>query len=209
MDIFRQAGLPDGCLNLIFHRPKDASTITGAIIAHPAVKKINFTGSAAVGSIVAALAGKYLKPIITELGGKASLIVLQDADIQKAAEACTVGSFLHAGQVCMATERIIVHSSIVDSFIAAVKQSTNTMYGPTGPAPLFVTTNGARKTKGLVNCALSKAASVVLGDPKEPTEPDTDSCRIRPIILTNVGKGSGLYENESFGPAVAIYSRTD
>jgi acyl-CoA reductase-like NAD-dependent aldehyde dehydrogenase len=206
VDIFHEAGLPDGCLNLIFHRPEDASKITNALIAHPAVKKINFTGSTAVGSIVAGLAGKHLKPIITELGGKASAIVLQAADIKKAAAACTVGSFLHAGQVCMATERVIVHSSIADPFIAAFKECTNSMYGASGPAPLFVSATGAKKTKALVQSALSKGTSVVLGDPKESTEPDSASCRMRPIILTNVAKGSSLYESESFGPAVAVHT---
>ena len=206
MDIFREAGLPDGCLNLIFHRPEDASNITNALIAHPAVKKINFTGSTAVGSIIAAVAGKHLKPIVTELGGKASAIVLEDADIKKAASACTIGSFLHAGQVCMATERVIVHLSIADSFIAAFKESTNNMYAPSSPAPLFVTGTGAKKTKALVDSALAKGASVILGNPKESTEPDATSCRMRPIILKNVVKGSGLYENESFGPVVAVYT---
>ena len=126
---FREAGFPDGCLNMVFHRPQDASEITTALIAHPAVKKVNFTGSTAVGSVIAATAGKYLKPIITELGGKASTIVLADADLQKAAMACTMGAFLHAGQVCMATERVIVHSSVADKFIAAFKECTNKTYG--------------------------------------------------------------------------------
>ena len=203
---FREAGLPDGCLNLVFHHPQDASEVTTALIAHPAVKKVNFTGSTAVGSIIAATAGKYLKPIITELGGKASTIVLADADIKKAAMASTMGAFLHAGQVCMATERVIVHSSVARDFTAAFKESTNNLYGPNGRSPMFVTAAGAAKTKALVKSALANGAEVILGDPKESQQLDLTSTTMRPIILANVQKGTEMFEKESFGPAVALYT---
>jgi acyl-CoA reductase-like NAD-dependent aldehyde dehydrogenase len=193
-------------LNLVFHRPQDAAEITNTLIAHSAVKKINFAGSTAVGAIVTAMAGKYLKPIITELGGKASAIVLRDADLERAAMACTVGSFLHAGQVCMASERIIVHSSMAEAFTAAFKQCTTKLYGPSGPAPRFVTVAGAGKTKALVKDALETGAKVVLGNPKESEELDLGSSTMRPNILSNVNSDSDLYHNESFGPCVALYT---
>lgn len=98
VDIFYQAGLPRGCLNLLFVAPKDAAEVTTSIIAHPKVLKINFTGSGRVGSIIAATAGKYLKPVLMELGGKATAIVLEDADIEKAALGCALGAFLHVRQ---------------------------------------------------------------------------------------------------------------
>lgn len=82
-------------MNVIYHRPTDAADITETLVAHPAIKKINFTGSTLVGSIVASLAGRYVKPLLLELGGKASAIVLRDADIQKAATSCAVGAFIH------------------------------------------------------------------------------------------------------------------
>lgn len=206
VSIFKEAGLPDGCLNLIFHRAQDAAEITTTLIAHPAVKKVNFTGSTAVGAIVAATAGKYLKPIITELGGKASTIVLADADVEKAAAAATLGSFLHTGQVCMATERVIVHSSIAESFIAAFKESTSKVFGSNGIMPTFVTATGAQKTKKLVQSALKTGAEVILGDPEESSKIDPSSTTMKPIILANVQKGTDLYENESFGPSVALYT---
>lgn len=152
------------------------------------------------------MAGKYLKPIITELGGKASAIVLADADIKKAAMASTIGAFLHAGQVCMATERVIVHTSVVDAFTDAFKESTNQVFGPNHKSPMLVTAIGANKTKKLVKAALGRGAKVVLGDSKESLDPDLSSTVMRPIILTNVEKGTELYENESFGPSVAIYT---
>lgn len=95
-DVFRQAGLPDGCLNLIFHRPEDAGTVTEQLIENIHVRKVNFTGSSRVGSIIAALAGKHLKPCLMELGGKASAIVMPDADLDVAALSCAMGSFMNA-----------------------------------------------------------------------------------------------------------------
>jgi acyl-CoA reductase-like NAD-dependent aldehyde dehydrogenase len=94
-DVFREAGLPDGCLQLLFHRPADAASVTDALIADDHVKKINFTGSSKVGSILAASAGKHLKPCLMELGGKANVFVLKDANLQTAATSCTFGAFLN------------------------------------------------------------------------------------------------------------------
>ena len=96
-DIFKHAGLPDGCLNVLSVRAQDAAEVVTAMIEHPAVKKINYTGSTAVGSIIASTAGKNLKPVLMELGGKASAIVLGDADIEKAAYGCAEGAFKHVG----------------------------------------------------------------------------------------------------------------
>lgn len=94
-DVFRQAGLPAGVLNVIHHQSSDAPAVTNALIAHPYVRKINFTGSTLVGSIIASTAGKYIKPVLLELGGKASAVVLDDADLDKAAMNCALGSFMH------------------------------------------------------------------------------------------------------------------
>lgn len=94
-DIFREAGLPAGCVNVLYHRTADAAEVTTALIAHPAVRKVNFTGSTQVGSIIGATAGKYTKPVLLELGGKASAIVLDDANLEKAAFCCALGSFMH------------------------------------------------------------------------------------------------------------------
>lgn len=93
--VLTDAGLPPGALNMIYSKPQDAAEVTTALIEHPAVKKINFTGSTAVGSIIAAQAGKNLKPCLMELGGKASAIVCADADLSKAGLQCALGAFLH------------------------------------------------------------------------------------------------------------------
>ncbi len=86
------------------HDAKDAEAIAEALISHVAVKRINFTGSTRVGKIIAALAAKYLKPVLLELGGKAPLIVLDDADIDAAVNATVFGAFANSGQICMSTE---------------------------------------------------------------------------------------------------------
>lgn len=206
VDIFRQAGLPDGVLNLIIHRPQDASAVTTALIAHPAVKKISFTGSTAVGAIISATAGKYLKPIITELGGKASVIVLQDADVQKAASAAVMGAFLHGGQVCMSTDRVIVHTSIVRQFVMAFKEAVDSSYGPDGHKPGLVSAAGAAKTKRLVGDALTHGAEVIHGNVSEWTVSSEASTKLSPLILGNVQKDSPLYLEESFGPSVTLHT---
>lgn len=204
--IFREAGFPDGVLNVVYHRPQDAPQITEKLISHPSVKKINFTGSTAVGSIVSAMAGKHLKPIITELGGKASSIVLKDADLDKAAAGCAMGAFLHAGQVCMSTERVIVHASIAYAFTEALKEVVNQQYSADGQSPVMVTSLGANKTKSLVKSAIANGAQVVLGNAEESVNLDQSSTRMRPIVLKHVERGSDLYFKESFGPSVVLYT---
>lgn len=91
--IFCKAGFPRGCVNVIFHRPSDAVEVTNALIAHPAVRKLSFTGSTQVGRTIASVAGNFGKPVLLELGGKAPCIILDDADLQQAALGCLTGAF--------------------------------------------------------------------------------------------------------------------
>lgn len=199
--ILTAAGLPDGVVNVIFHRPQDAPEVTSAIIEHPFVKKINFTGSTATGSIIAAQAGKHLKPVLMELGGKAPAIVLKDANLEKAAEACAVGAFVHSGQICMSTERILVHSSIAEKFREALKAATDKIYGKQSPAPILVNAPPVKKNKKLVEEALSKGAKILTGDLNAKEETDT---RMRPIIVDNITKDMDIYQTESFGPTTSL-----
>lgn len=95
--MLRDAGLPDGCLNLVFHRAQEAPGVIESLVSHPDMKKINFTGSSGVGAIISSIAGKHLKPVVMELGGKASSIVFKDADLAQAAENCARGAFFNVG----------------------------------------------------------------------------------------------------------------
>ena len=118
VEAFREADFPEGVVNIVTNAPEDAADVVGALIDHPAVRRINFTGSTAVGRIVAKRAAEHLKPVLLELGGKAPLIVLKDADLDEAVKAAAFGAFMNQGQICMSTERIIVVDAVADSFAA-------------------------------------------------------------------------------------------
>src|SRR6201985_1299254 len=115
--VLAEAGLGDGVVNVITHEPKDAEAVAEALVSHPAVKRVNFTGSTRVGKIIAALSAKCLKPVVLELGGKAPLVVLDDADIDAAVDATVFGAFANSGQICMSTERVIVDQSVADAYV--------------------------------------------------------------------------------------------
>ncbi|KAJ5514296.1 Aldehyde/histidinol dehydrogenase [Penicillium fimorum] len=200
-DIFRQAGLPAGCLNVIFHQPSDAPAVTNALIAHKAVRKVNFTGSTLVGSIIASTAGKHIKPVLLELGGKASAIVFDDADLDKAAMNCAIGSFMHSGQICMSTERIVVQRSIADEFRQKFAETTEKLFGKDAPALVLVNGAAVAKNKKLVADAVSRGAKLLFGD--ADASESINTC-MRPIVVDGVTKEMDMYATESFGPTVSF-----
>jgi acyl-CoA reductase-like NAD-dependent aldehyde dehydrogenase len=108
------AGVPAGAINLITHEADAAPDVVDELIAHPAVRRVNFTGSSRVGRLIAENAARHLKPVLLELGGKAPMVVLPDADLEEAVAAANFGAFMHTGQICMATERLIVDKSVAD-----------------------------------------------------------------------------------------------
>ncbi|KAF2755338.1 aldehyde dehydrogenase [Pseudovirgaria hyperparasitica] len=200
-DVLREAGLPDGCLNVIYHRTADAAAVTTALIEDPLVKKVNFTGSTAVGRIIASQAGKNLKPVLMELGGKASAIVLDDADVQRAAEQCALGAFLHSGQICMSTERILVHKAIMAEFIPALQAAVTKAFPTDKPAPILIQPAGVTKNKSLISNAVENGAKILHGDPNLSEASNT---RLRPIIVGDVTEKMDIYKTESFGPSVSV-----
>lgn len=104
-EAFAAAGLPEGALSIVTNAPADAAEVVGALIDHPAVRRINFTGSTAVGKIIAKRAAEHLKPVLLELGGKAPLIVLEDADLDEAVKAAAFGAFMNQGQIDLHVDR--------------------------------------------------------------------------------------------------------
>ena len=126
-ECLREAGLPPGVLNVITNAPEDAPALIDALISHPAVRRINFTGSTRVGHIIAQTAAKYLKPVLLELGGKAPLLVLDDADLDAAVAAAAFGAFMNQGQICMSTERIVVDNKVADAFVAKLATKAETL----------------------------------------------------------------------------------
>lgn len=201
-DVFHTVGFPPGVLNTLIHRPEDGHLITPMLIKAPAVRKINFTGSTAVGSIVGKLAGEELKPVLLELGGKAPAIVCEDADVQLAAMQCAVGAFLHAGQICMSTERILVNEKIVDEFREALKGAIEMVFPSSGDNSILIDKAPVSKNRALLEDAVSKGAHTLLGDIKSQYSVST---AMRPIVIEGIKPGMDLYYKESFGPTVALF----
>ncbi|KAH8800324.1 putative salicylaldehyde dehydrogenase [Xylogone sp. PMI_703] len=199
--IFHGAGLPAGVLNLIAHQPSAAAAITKHLIQDPRVKKINFTGSTMVGRIIAKLAGENLKPVLLELGGKAPAIVLDDADIILAANQCIRGAFFHSGQVCMSTERILVHELIAKEFEAELIKALSLFIPEDGPAPVLINGASVEKNKRLLEDAVSKGANLIAGSVKAYEDRPT---KMRPVIVKGTRKDMNLYYIESFGPTVSL-----
>jgi vanillin dehydrogenase len=198
------AGLPDGVINLVTHRGEDAADVVDELISHPAVRRINFTGSTRVGRLVAENAARHLKRVLLELGGKAPLVVLADADLDEAVAAAKFGAFMHQGQICMATEKIIVESPVHDAFAEQLgeKAAALNVGDPRDPethiGPL-VSRASLERVAGLVDDARERGAKVVTGG--EAVGP----C-YRPTVLTGVTPEMRIYHDESFGPVVGVMS---
>jgi acyl-CoA reductase-like NAD-dependent aldehyde dehydrogenase len=200
--VMRDAGLPAGVLNVLTNAPADAGKIVEAMIAHPAVRRINFTGSTRVGRIIAEMSARYLKPALLELGGKAPLLVLDDADIDNAVRAAAFGAFMHSGQICMSTERIVVDNRIADEFagkLAAKARSLSAGNPRTSNAPLgsLVDMAPAERVEGLVKDALGKGAKLLAGG-------DRDGTIMGATVLDLVTPEMKIYYEESFGPVVCL-----
>ena len=198
----RDAGLGEGVVNVVSNAPADASRIVEALIAHPTVRRVNFTGSTRVGRQVAELAARHLKPALLELGGKAPLIVLDDADLDEAVAAAAFGAFMNQGQICMSTERLIVDESVADAFAAklAAKAATLVAGDPRkGRTPLgaLVGFDAVERVLGLVRDAVAKGARLIAGGGANGVLMDA-------AVLDNVTPAMRIYAEESFGPVAAI-----
>src|SRR5438094_1232623 len=126
-EVFDEAGLPEGVLNIVTHAPGQAGEIGEELVSHPSVRRLNFTGSTNVGRQLAEAAGRHLKRIVLELGGYNPLIVLADADVDYAVNATAFGAFLHQGQICMSARKIIVERPIADEFVEKLAAKTKTL----------------------------------------------------------------------------------
>jgi acyl-CoA reductase-like NAD-dependent aldehyde dehydrogenase len=207
VEAFQAAGFPEGAVQIVSNAPEDASEIVGALIDHPAVRRINFTGSTHVGKIIARRAAEHLKPVLLELGGKAPLIVLDDADLDEAVKAAAFGAFMNSGQICMSTERIIVVDAVADAFVAKFKAKVDTM--PVGDPRQGMTPLGAvvdQKTvdvvKALIHDALANGAEQVVGGA-------SDGVLMPAHVIDKVTTDMKLFRDESFGPVVGITRARD
>jgi benzaldehyde dehydrogenase (NAD) len=207
VEAFVEAGFGDGIVNLVTNAPEDAGDVVGAMIDHPAVRRINFTGSTAVGRIIAKRAAEHLKPVLLELGGKAPLIVLDDADLDEAVKAAAFGAFMNQGQICMSTERIIVVDAVADAFAEKfrAKVATLAVGDPReGKTPLgaVVDTKTVAHVQALVDEAVAQGARQINGG-------TSDGVLMPAHVIDAVTPDMRLFREESFGPVVAIVRAAD
>jgi benzaldehyde dehydrogenase (NAD) len=207
IEAFAKAGFPEGVVNVVTNAPADAADVVGALIDHPAVKRINFTGSTAVGRIIAVRAAQHLKPCLLELGGKAPLLVLEDADLDEAVSAAAFGAFMNQGQICMSTERVIVVDAVADAFAAkfqAKAKSLTTGDPRSGNTQLGAVIDPRTVTHvtGLIEDALAKGAALLSGG-------IADSVLMPATVVDGVTSAMKLYRDESFGPITAMIRARD
>lgn len=200
--VLQEAGLGAGVVNVITHDAKDAAAVVEAMIAHRAVRRVNFTGSTSVGRSVALLAAKYLKPVLLELGGKAPLVVLADADVDAAVDATVFGAFANQGQICMSTERVIIDESVADEFAAKLAKRVKAL--PSGDPRQGDVVLGSvvgratvDRVQRLVNAAVAQGATLLTGGAAQGTI-------MQGVVVDHVRPEMALFREESFGPQVSI-----
>jgi benzaldehyde dehydrogenase (NAD) len=196
--VFEEAGLPAGVLSVL----PGGVEAGEALVTHPLVRVISFTGSTAVGRRVAELGGAHLKRIQLELGGNSALIVLDDVDLDAAVSAAAWGSFLHQGQICMTTGRHIVHETIHDEFVARLAEKANHL--PVGnPATdqvalgPIIDARQRDKVHALVTASVTAGAKLAAGG-------TYDGLFYRPTVLSDVAPDTPAYANEVFGPVAPV-----
>jgi acyl-CoA reductase-like NAD-dependent aldehyde dehydrogenase len=215
VEAFIEASVPSGVINVIQTSRENALAVTETLIAHRAIRKIEFIGSAGVGSKIAEVAGKYLKPVLMEMGDKAAAIVLEDANLEEAAATCIFGgkvlswpdisligtvaehilAYMHHGQICFSTERIIIMKSIADDFIKLLKTKAESF-----DVGLPVTAAMSKGAHDKLLDAQSKGAKFLLGGPQH-----SEKNALVPTIVTDITKEMTMWNEETFGPSVAVF----
>jgi acyl-CoA reductase-like NAD-dependent aldehyde dehydrogenase len=202
VDALTDAGVPSGAINLVTNDPEDAAEVVDELITHPAVRRISFTGSTRVGRMIAETAGRHLKRVLLELGGNSPLVVLADADLDRAVAAANFGAFMHQGQICMSTERIVIDRAVADEFAQklAERASSLKLGDPRDPdtqiGPL-VNEGALNRVTEHVEDAVAKGAELVTGGKAQ-------GLHFTPTVLMGVTPAMRVYSEESFGPVVSI-----
>lgn len=203
---YLDAGVPEGVLNLVFGTPAEISEY---LISHPAIRKVSFTGSTAVGKHLASLAGKHMKRNTMELGGHAPTIICEDADLESAAQQVAGGKYRNAGQVCISPTRILVHRSIGEEYVARfVEESKSVAIGDgmdeaTQLGPLAHDRRPGA-VHALIEDAVNQGAELHLGG--QPL--DQKGYFYPPTILSAATPAMRIMNEEPFGP-VAIFTMFD
>lgn len=198
--VFTDAGFPPGVVNVISNAPQDAPQVVERLIAHPAVRRVNFTGSTKVGRIIAQQAARHLKPVLLELGGKNPVVVLDDADLDEAVEAAAFSAFFNQGQICMSADRILVDRKVADRFVEKLAAKTARLKAARSDAPLagMVDPSAALRVDAMLQDARARGATVTQADG------GVDGNIMQPAIVDGVTPEMLVYQEESFGPIVSV-----
>jgi len=207
VDTFAEAGLPSGVLGIVHNAEENVQEIVEALVAHPAVRRVNFTGSTRSGRVVAELCARHLKRSLLELGGKAPMIVLDDADIDEAVKAACYGAFFHQGQICMSTERLIVHEDVADAFVQKLRAAAERLTaGDTGRGDhkigRMISPQAAARVKAMIDDAVVRGAKIVAGGRLQGACLDA-------TVLDGVSPGMRIYYDETFGPVASVIRFSD
>jgi vanillin dehydrogenase len=204
-DCLLDAGLPPGVLNVVTSAREDGPEVVESLVSDRRVRIMNFTGSTKVGRIIGTLAAQHIKPAVLELGGKNSLVVLEDADLDYAVDAAAFGSFMNAGQICMSVDRVIVDRSLAEDFNQAFAKKVSEL--PAGDPTRRDTVIGpqvnqaaADRQHAQIQDASEKGSTVLAGGGKPEG-------RVVPAtVLADVTPDMRIHSEEIFGAATAVYS---
>lgn len=201
--LFIDAGLPDGCFTNLFIDNEQSDDL----IADPRICGITLTGSTPVGRSVAAKAGQNLKKCVMELGGSDAMVVMQDADIQKAVQGALMGRMTISGQVCAGDKRMFIHESLFEAFKKAISCAIDQMIvgNPLNPettlAPVC-SKKAADKVRAQIEKAVTNGAKAITIGPKVPE----NSAFVQPTILTGITSDNPIFNEEIFGPVLMLFS---
>ncbi|KAI1348686.1 aldehyde dehydrogenase domain-containing protein [Xylaria sp. FL0043] len=206
-----EAGLPKGCLHFLPVSPERTPAVTEFAVKHELIRHINFTGSDRVGRIIAGHAATCLKRCVLELGGKAPVIILDDANLDDAVEAVVFGSLANAGQVCMSTERVLLHESIAEPFKKALVARIQSVRVGNHEADPDVSISGlftpasTKRVQKLLNDAVSSGAKLLCGD---VAASGPNLTIMAPHVVDGVTPTMEIFQRESFGPLVCLTTFT-
>lgn len=201
-EVLEAAGIPGGVFNVVTCSRASVERLGDELVINPAVQGVSFTGSTEVGRHIAGLAGSLLKKSCVELGGKDALIVLDDADMERAVNAATFGAFMNQGQICMSVERIIVHQAVAQEFIDRLVANVKTL-GVGDPSSMANVIGPLINEKQLHNVheqvqdAVESGAELLTGGTFQ-------GLYYEPTVLTGVRPDMRVFREETFGPVAAV-----
>ncbi len=201
-EVMEEAGIPPGVFNVITSSRSRVAEMGDELVDNPRVKGVAFTGSTAVGRRIAAKCGAHLKKCCIELGGKDSLIVLEDADLERATSAASFGAFMHQGQVCMSVEKVLVQENIYQDFMQgfvarAAKLKTGNVADKNNVIGPLINDRQAANVKSQLEDAKAKGAKFALGG-------NVQDRFVEPTIVTHVTPDMDIWRNETFGPVAVV-----